>query len=54
MKINKEFYLAHVMPSNPTINQRIYWHIEHQKNCNCRPIPEILSIEINNRLKVKI
>jgi hypothetical protein len=28
------------MPKNPTDDQRIQWHIEHAKNCSCRPIPQ--------------
>ncbi|MEI7979532.1 MAG: hypothetical protein WCI53_11865 [Bacteroidota bacterium] len=52
MKINKEWHLAHIIRSNPTLNQRIYLHVEHQKYCNCRPIPEILLVEINNRLNI--
>lgn len=42
MKINKEWHLANRMPKNPTIQQRIDWHLLHQKYCNCRPIPEKL------------
>jgi hypothetical protein len=40
MKLNKEWHLAHGMPANATWQQRIAWHIEHQKNCSCRPIPK--------------
>jgi hypothetical protein len=28
------------MPKNPTPQQKIDWHIEHAKHCQCRPIPE--------------
>lgn len=42
MKINKEWHLANRMPKNPTIQQRIDWHLLHQKYCNCRLIPEKL------------
>ena len=27
------------MPKNPTAQQRVEWHIEHAKHCQCRPIP---------------
>jgi hypothetical protein len=37
------------MPKNPTLEQRIEWHLEHQKNCKCRPIPEKLLREIANK-----
>lgn len=47
MKINKEWHLSHKMPKNPTTEQRIYWHLEHLKNCQCRTdIPEKLKVEM--------
>jgi hypothetical protein len=42
MKINKEWHLKNKMPKNPTLDERIKWHLEHQKNCTCRSIPEKL------------
>ena len=48
-KLNKEWHLAHRMPKNATIEERIAWHIEHSKNCACRPIPEKLKVEIKKR-----
>jgi hypothetical protein len=52
MKLNKEWHLAHPMPKNPTQQQRIEWHIEHAKNCNCRGIPVKLKEEMK-KLKIK-
>ena len=49
MKINKEWHLAHPMPKNPTLLQRIAWHINHAKQCACRPIPEKLKEEMERR-----
>ena len=37
-----DWHLAHKMPKNPTQEERITWHIEHQKYCGCRPIPQKL------------
>ena len=48
-KLNKEWHRANRMPKNATIEERIAWHIEHSKNCACRPIPEKLKVEINKR-----
>ena len=45
-KINKEWHLAHVMPKNPTKEQRLNWHIEHAKVCACREMPDSLKNEI--------
>lgn len=45
MKLNKEWHLLHRMPENTTLQQRIAWHIEHHKNCSCRPIPKKIVIQ---------
>jgi len=31
-----------MMPPNATFEQRVKWHLDHQKNCSCRPIPDKL------------
>jgi hypothetical protein len=49
MKMNKEWHLKHPMPKNPTIDQRIEWHLAHQKACACRKIPEKLAEEMKKR-----
>jgi hypothetical protein len=46
MAINKEWHLKHRMPKNPTPEEKIKWHKEHAKHCDCRPIPEKLAEEI--------
>ena len=38
MKINKAWHEKHKMPKNPTFEERIKWHLAHQKNCSCREI----------------
>jgi len=42
MNINAEWHKANRMPQNPTLEERINWHIDHAKNCQCRPMPEKL------------
>ncbi|MBI5780009.1 MAG: hypothetical protein HZA49_11235 [Planctomycetes bacterium] len=49
MKINKPWHLKHKMPVNPTLEQRIKWHLAHTRNCACRPIPDKLKAEISKR-----
>jgi hypothetical protein len=49
MEINAKWHKQNRMPKNPTVEQRIKWHIEHQKNCSCRPIPEKLLEEMKKR-----
>ena len=48
-KLNKEWHLANRMPKNATIEERIAWHLEHSKNCGCRPIPDKLKAAIKKR-----
>jgi len=49
MSINKDWHLVNKMPKNPTIDQRIKWHLEHFKNCNCRPLGGKMLEEIKNK-----
>jgi len=49
LKLNKEWHQQNRMPKNPSLDQRIEWHLEHQKNCSCRPIPDNLIGEIGRR-----
>jgi len=49
MKLNKEWHATHRMPQNASIEDRISWHLEHQKHCKCREIPEKFLMEIKKR-----
>lgn len=49
MNVNKEWHLRHIMAKNPTFEQRVRWHLEHQKHCSCRPIPEKLLAEMKKK-----
>ena len=51
MRINAVWHEASKMPKNPTLDQRLDWHIKHAKNCQCWPIPPKLQAEINKRNK---
>jgi hypothetical protein len=52
--INAEWHKKHPMTKNPTIQQRIDWHLEHQANCGCRPgLPAKLPEEMK-MLKIKV
>ncbi|MGE5804264.1 MAG: hypothetical protein ACM34M_00605 [Ignavibacteria bacterium] len=51
MQINKEWHLNNLMPKNPTLEERISWHIEHSKKCNCRKMPESIKKEAERRIK---
>jgi hypothetical protein len=53
-KINKERHPANKMPKNPTREQRMKWHIEHLKNCNCHPVSAKIQKEIDEfRKKIR-
>jgi hypothetical protein len=47
--INKPWHDKNPMPKNPSLEQRMKWHLAHAKNCGCRPIPPKLKAEILNR-----
>lgn len=49
MKFNKYWQLQHPMQVNPTIEQKVEWHLAHQKNCSCRPIPAKLAAEMKEK-----
>jgi hypothetical protein len=46
MKINKDWHTKNKMPKNAIFEQRVKWHLEHQKNCPRRPIPKKLVEEM--------
>lgn len=37
------------MPKNPTLDQRVAWHVEHARNCHCRKLEGKILEEINRR-----
>ncbi len=53
MKLNKAWHEANKMPVKPTFEQRVRWHLEHQKNCQCRPIPTKLLEEMKTKKIVR-
>ena len=51
-KINEEWHKRNIMPKNPTLQQRIDWHLEHSKECGCRPIPASVAMAIKKTRKI--
>lgn len=47
--MNKEWHAQNRMPKNPTLTQRLDWHVEHAKNCQCREMPTTLKEEMKKR-----
>ena len=53
MKINKEWHSANKMTKNPTLDQRVKWHLSHARKCACRPLGGKILEEVKKRgLKV--
>jgi hypothetical protein len=46
MSINREWHQKHKMKKNATEKEKIKWHIEHEKNCSCRKMPESIKKKI--------
>jgi len=36
--INATWHKAHPMPTRPTAQQRLRWHVAHAKVCGCRKL----------------
>lgn len=49
MEINKTWHLGNKMPKNPSFEERVTWHREHAKNCQCMPIPRKLLQEMKEK-----
>jgi hypothetical protein len=49
MKINKSWHEAHRMPKNPTLEERLEWHLSHALNCGCREMPAAIRKELEAR-----
>ena len=47
--INQGWHDGHPMPRNATYEQRIEWHIEHEDECGCRPMPASIRQAIDDR-----
>jgi cell fate (sporulation/competence/biofilm development) regulator YlbF (YheA/YmcA/DUF963 family) len=48
-KLNRDWHQKNKMLVNATMEQRLQWHLEHVKNCVCRPIPEKIAEEMKKR-----
>ena len=52
--MNKEWHKEHKMPDGPTEKERIKWHLEHTKNCACRPMPRELLAKLSEEQRVEV
>ncbi len=44
--MNKDWHQQHKMPDRASDADRIEWHINHARNCGCRPIPKPLAEKV--------
>jgi hypothetical protein len=42
-QLNREWHELHKMPPTATLEQRLLWHLEHQRECACREVPKSLA-----------
>ena len=47
--LNAEWHRAHRMPPKATLEQRLEWHVEHQKHCACRDMPATIRAALARR-----
>jgi len=53
--MNAAWHKAHPIPKNPTLDQRVAWHLDHARNCGCRPIAGKIRDEMLKRgIKVPV
>ena len=48
-RLNKQWHQQNVLGKNQPLEKRIIWHLEHEKNCNCREMPKSIRMEIEKR-----
>jgi hypothetical protein len=48
-KLNRDWHKGNRMPVKASLEQRLKWHMEHSKNCKCRPMPDKIIEELKKR-----
>jgi hypothetical protein len=49
--MNKDWHKQHRMPRDASPGERVQWHLEHAKNCSCRPFPKGLLSKLSEQEK---
>ena len=47
--INPDWHEKHPMPKNPSLDERVTWHLAHAAACACRAIPKTVLRELKIR-----
>ncbi len=45
-KMNAEWHRVNRMPAEPTLDERLDWHVAHDKQCGCRKMPASIVAEL--------
>ena len=51
-RMNAEWHAAHPMPHHVSYEERVAWHLEHQRHCGCRPLPAGVADQFRLQLQV--
>lgn len=49
--MNSEWHEKNHLPARTTLRQRTRWHLEHARECGCRPIPKAVLADILKRFE---
>lgn len=49
MKINKLWHKKNPMPPKASLSQKMQWHVDHARECGCRPIPKNIEAKLKER-----
>jgi hypothetical protein len=52
--MNREWHDQHKMPGGATAKQRVEWHLEHTRNCACRPFPKGMLAKLSEEQRSEI
>jgi len=52
--MNREWHKEHKMPRTVTAKERVKWHLEHVRNCSCRPFPQGLLPRLSEKQRSKM
>lgn len=47
--MNGKWHKANRMPKNATTAQKMQWHVNHARECSCRPIPKTIQAKMLER-----
>lgn len=52
MALNAAWHRAHRMPPRPTPAQRLKWHDQHARHCDCRPFTAAMRATLEQAVAV--